>query len=71
MMYKNEFDIDTFKFWAGANDRMNDATDDQREAVDERLQELFEDSGDIPTATEINDVVWFECNDIFYPEEEQ
>jgi len=71
MEYKSDFDIDTFNFWAGAEDRMNDATDEQREAVDERLQELFEDSGDIPTETEINDVVWFECDDIFYPEEEQ
>lgn len=26
---------------------------------------------DTPTATDINDLVWFECDDIFYPEEEE
>lgn len=27
--YKVDFDINTFKFWGGAKDRMEGATDDQ------------------------------------------
>ena len=58
-----------FEFWAGARERMNDATDDQREQVFERITEEFECNEDV-TETDINDLVWFECDDIFFPEDE-
>ena len=48
---------------------MNDATDDQREQVFERITEEFECNEDV-TETDINDLVWFECDDIFFPEDE-
>ena len=60
-------DLDNF-FWSGAKDRWDDATDDQKERVWERLNEWFAD--EIPTETEINDTVWFECDDIFFEENE-
>lgn len=69
MYYKIDFNIDTFQFWCGAKSRMDDATDDQRRAVADRIEECFS-YDNIPTDTDINDLVWFECDDIFYPEEE-
>lgn len=70
MQYTREFDIYTFPFWSGARDRMLSATPEQREAVAERLESWFTE-GDIPTETEINDIVWFECDDIFDGDEDE
>ena len=67
--YKVTQDLDSFEFWAGARDRMNDATNDQREQVFERIAEMLEYDEDV-TETYINDLVWFECDDIFFPEDE-
>ncbi len=61
-------DIDRFEFWAGAKDRMDDATDEQREEVFERIAEFCEHAEDASEGA-INDLVWFECDDIFFPEE--
>lgn len=68
MYYKVYFDINNFHFWSGAKDRMDDATPEQRELVEQRILDCF--AKEIPTDDEINDLVWFECDDIFYPEEE-
>lgn len=67
--YKVTQDLDNFEFWVGARDRMNDATDEQREQVFERIVEELEYNEDA-TETDINDLVWFECDDIFFPEDE-
>lgn len=67
--YKVTQDLDNFEFWASAQDRMNDATSEQREQVFERIAEEFEYNEDV-TETDINDLVWFECDDIFFPEDE-
>ena len=67
--YKVTQDLDNFEFWSGARDRMNDATNEQREQVFERIAEEFEYNEDI-TETDINDLVWFECDDIFFPDDE-
>lgn len=66
--YTKTIDPEQFTFWSGAWERMRDATDEQREQVYARLQE-YASLKDL-TATDINDIVWFECDDIFYPEEE-
>ena len=66
--YKTNFDFDSFEFWWGAKTLMNGATKEQQNAVKERLEEVFD--GEIPTETQINDFVWFECDDIFFPETE-
>ena len=71
MYYKCDFDINTFQFWAGAKDRIESASDEQIEKVAERIEEYFNCGGEIPTETQINDLVWFECDDIFFPEEEE
>ena len=68
MQYKCEFDAYIFTFWSGAADRWDNATDEQREQVVDRLEEYFCD--ETPTETQINDIVWFECDDIFFNEEE-
>ena len=64
-------DLDNF-FWSGAKDRWDDATDDQKERVWDRVWEVFvinEVDGSLPTETEVNDFVWFECDDIFNEED--
>ena len=42
MYYKVYFDINNFHFWSGAKDRMDDATEEQKRKVAERLEEYFE-----------------------------
>ena len=59
-------DLDDF-FWSGARDRWVDATDEQKQEAFDRLCEYAED-GEID-AGQANDIVWFECDDIFFPEE--
>lgn len=61
-------DLDCFEFWSGAKDRMDGATDEQRERAYERIAEYCECCEDVSETT-INDLVWFECDDIFFPEE--
>ena len=60
-------DLDSF-FWSGARDRWNDATDDQKERVWDLIKEVFAE--EVPTETEVNDFVWFECDDIFNEKDE-
>lgn len=69
MYYKVEFDINRFHFWSGAKDRIDDATPEQRGKVEQRILDCFMLNQELPTDEEINDLVWFECDDIFYPEE--
>ena len=69
MFYKIEFDFDEFNFWGGARDRIESATDNQKQKVKERIEESFYNED--PTDTEINDLVWFECDDIFNNEEQE
>lgn len=64
MKYVVDCDANQFEFWGGAADRMADATDEQREAVYERLEEFADGSVEV-TETDINDMVWFDCDDIF------
>ena len=59
--------------WSGAKQRWDDATDDQKERVWNSLMESvnvqMDSTGDIPTKTEVNDFIWFECDDIFDEDE--
>lgn len=65
------YDLDDF-LWSGARDRWNDATDEQKEMVWDRILEIFAYGDEsIPSETEINDLVWFECDDIFFPKKEE
>lgn len=69
MIVKREVDPEDFEFWGGAKARMDDATEEQRQLVYARIEDAFVD--DFPTETDVNDLVWFECDDIFYPDEEE
>lgn len=53
--------------WSGAKERWSEADDNTREAVWERLCEWCEGIDELPTITQINDILWFECDDLFYP----
>ena len=64
-----EDDLDNF-FWAGAKDRWIDATESTRHKVWNRICELADCCccEDCVSETWVNDLVWFECDDLFYPE---
>lgn len=64
MEYKVDFDVQNFPFWSGAKDRTDGLTYDQLEELGRYIeQNLDNGDGEIPTDTEINDFVWFECDD--------
>ena len=67
--YKVCIEPERFEFWSGAKAKMDDATEEQREAVYARIEE-FADCCEV-TETDINDLVWFECDDIFFLDEEE
>lgn len=72
MYFKKNYEIQDLSnlLWSGAKDRWNDATDEQRQQVWDRIEDFFYDSeNNPPTTTEINDIIWFECDDIFFPNE--
>ena len=64
MIYSKDFSVDSFEFWSGGKDTVDDVR--RAEKMDE-LQELIEEqfSDRIPTETEINDFVWFERGYIY------
>lgn len=47
---------------------MNSATEEQRQMVYARIEDAFVD--DFASETDINDLVWFDCDDIFFEDEE-
>lgn len=61
MDYTKEFDVEHFEFWSGAKDRTEDLSLDQLKALGNYIEECFADR--TPTETEINDFVWFSCDD--------
>ena len=67
MKYAVEFNIDTFQFWGGAKTTLEEVK--KAGKVDE-LSELIEEhfarnDGEVPTATEINDLLWWGRTDIY------
>ena len=67
---KEEIDIHDLDnmLWGGARDRWDDATEDQKERVWDILMDSV--SEEVPSKTEVNDFIWFECDDIFNEEDE-
>lgn len=53
----------------GARDKWIEATDDQKEIVWQLITDVLACNGKIPTESEINDFIWFNCDEIFFPEE--
>lgn len=66
MIYSKEFDVRTFKFWGGAKERIDLIIDDESKMseLNTLIEECFIDY--IPSEVELNDFVWFECDDFFY-----
>lgn len=64
MKYLQEFNVDTFPWWSGAKDTIAEVR--KANKMDE-LQAHIEDVffKDVPTATQLNDYVWFNSEDIF------
>ena len=64
MKYSQEFNVDTFPWWSGAKDTIAEAR--KANKMDE-LQAYIEDVffKEVPTATQLNDYVWFNSKDIF------
>ena len=64
MKYLQEFNVDTFPWWSGAKDTIAEVR--KANKMDE-LQAHIEDVffKDVPTATQLNDYVWFNSKDIF------
>lgn len=68
MKYYVEINPCDFEFWAGAKERMDSATDEQRKEVYDQIEILAYEQD--CSATDINDFVWFECDEIFEDEDE-
>ena len=58
MKYIVEESLSNFNAWSGGKDTKDELTEDQLEQVEEFIDEIFID--DIPTETQINDILWFE-----------
>lgn len=64
MKYTQEFNVDTFPWWSGAKDvvaevRKAKKMDDLQMHIEEAFLE------EVPTATQLNDYVWFNREDIY------
>jgi hypothetical protein len=70
MFVKEDIDILDLddKLWSGAERKWRSASNDQKQAVWASLNEVFGDK--VPTMTEVNDFIWFDCDDIFDKVEE-
>lgn len=69
MKYYVEFDPRDFQFWGGAKERMDSATEEQREEVYDQIEILCYEQD--CSETNINDFVWFECDEIFDEDEDE
>ena len=73
MLYiKEEFNLETFKAWGGAVSRLEEIKElDIVELVQTYIEEIFSGKEDV-TATDVNDMLWFEMDDFieYYKEEE-
>ena len=73
MLYiKEEFNLETFKAWGGAVSRLEEIKElDITYIVQIYIEELLDGKEDV-TATDINDLLWFEMDDFieYYKEDE-
>lgn len=59
------------ELWSGARERWEDADDDTREAVFERVCDWTDGDEVEVDMTTVNDLIWFECDDLFFPEDDE
>ena len=69
MFVKMDIDINDLDnlLWSGARQKWDGATDDQKEAVWDSVEAAFGDEA--PEMVELNDFIWYDCDEIFFPEE--
>ncbi len=53
-----------FDFWSGAATNAAKLTPDELDQLDEMLDELHEPSGDYMSTTEVNDMMWFDFENV-------
>ena len=61
MKITKEMSLRNFEGWSGAVDTLNTLTDDQKDALEANLKELYLDGVD---ETRLNDLLWFENDTI-------
>ena len=59
-----------YELWCGALDRWENADDDTREAVFDRICDWTEGEEEVDMTT-VNDLIWFDCDDLFFPEDDE
>lgn len=59
------------ELWSGAKEKWNEADLETREMVWDRVKTwadaVSEGTNELPNLTLINDLIWFDCDDLFYP----
>ena len=66
MNYTKEFSIDTFEFWSGARDTIEDIRKaGKMDELELLIKSTFECDDEPPTDTQINDMVWFDRDYIY------
>ena len=61
MKITSEISLRNFEGWSGAVDTLNTLTDDQKDALEANLEDLYPDGMD---ETSLNDLLWFENDTI-------
>lgn len=61
MFIKDDISLRDFKFWSGAKEKAVLFTDEELDTIEQNLEKLFTDGMD---ATKLNDLFWFECEQI-------
>lgn len=66
MVYTKDFSVDSFEFWSGAKDTVDDVRRaGKMDELQSLIEEQFADNETPPTETAINDFVWFEREFIY------
>ena len=66
MKYAVEESLSDFKAWSGGKDTLDDLwAHDVVDKAEEYIEMIFADREELPTDTEINDILWFERDEIY------
>lgn len=66
MKYTVEENLDNFKAWSGGKDTLDELwAHDVVGRAEEYIEMIFADREELPTDTEINDILWFERDEIY------
>ena len=66
MKYTVEEDLQNFKAWSGGKDTLDDLIEyNVVNEAEEYIEGIFAGREELPTDTEINDILWFERDEIY------